>query len=85
MLHPGDSGIIHLIFVYNTSCNAIDTGKEESAVFCDISKAFDRVWNDGLIHKLKVASVKGEPLSWIKSYLSNRRQRVVLLETTSDD
>ena len=27
---------------------ALDSGKEVQVVFCDISKAFDRVWHKGL-------------------------------------
>jgi hypothetical protein len=32
---------------------AIDDGKEIRIIFCDISKAFDRVWHKGLLYKLK--------------------------------
>ena len=32
---------------------ALDEGKEVRAIFCDISKAFDRVWHKGLLFKLK--------------------------------
>ena len=31
---------------------AADSGKEVGVVFCDISKAFNRVWHKGLLHKL---------------------------------
>ena len=47
-------------------------------VFCDISKAFDRVWHKGLLHKLACMGISGSLLQWFHSYLSNRRQRVVL-------
>ena len=52
-------------------------------VFCDISKAFDRVWHRGLLHKLSSLGITGNLLKWFSSYLSNRRQRVVLNETCS--
>ena len=68
----------------NTFCKAIDPGKEVRAVFCDISKAFDRVWHAGLLYNLRAAGVTGEVLAWFKSYLSNRRQRVVIPGATSD-
>ena len=57
---------------------ALDAGKEVRTVFCDISKAFDRVWHEGLIYKLKAAGVSGDVLRLLQSYLSGRRQRVVL-------
>lgn len=37
---------------------ALDDGKEIRVVFCDISKAFDRVWHKGLIAKLKSIGIK---------------------------
>ncbi len=46
--------------------------------FCDISKAFDRVWHNGLLFKLERYGITGRVLRWFVSYLSNRMQRVVL-------
>ena len=48
------------------------------AVALDISKAFDRVWHAGLLHKLKSYGISGQILGLISSILSNRRLRVVL-------
>jgi hypothetical protein len=45
-------------------------------IFCDISKAFDRVWHEGLIKKLKSYGISGDLLIWYKYYLSDRRQLV---------
>ena len=73
-----------LTFLYNAFCQALDSGKELRAVFCDISKAFNRVWHSGLLHKLHAAGVTGEALAWFKNYLSDRKQRVVLPSTSSD-
>ena len=43
-----------------------------------MSKAFDKVWNDGIIFKLKAYGVESELFSLLKNYLENREQRVVL-------
>jgi hypothetical protein len=75
---PGDSPVNQLTFIYHSFCKAIDEGKEVRAVFFDISKAFDRVWHKGLIAKLKSAGINGQLLKWFNSYLTNRRQRVLL-------
>ena len=75
---PGDSTVNQLTYLYDTFCQALDSGKEIREVFCDISKAFDRVWHSGLIHKLKAAGVTGNLLQWFTSCLENRKQRVVL-------
>ena len=53
-------------------------------VFLDISKAFDKVWHDGIIFKLKAYSVEGELLSLLNNYLENREQRVALNGQTSE-
>ena len=90
---PGDSTVNQLAFLYHIFCEAFDSGKEVWAAFCDISKAFDRVWHAGLLYKLEAAGVTkkleaagvtGEVLKWFKSYLSDRRQRVVLPGVSSD-
>ena len=44
----------------------------------DISKAFDRVWHAGLLHKLKSYGISGQIFALISSFLSNRRLSVVL-------
>ena len=48
------------------------------AVALDISKAFDRVWHAGLLHKLKSYGILGQIFGLISSFLSNRRLQVVL-------
>ena len=49
-----------------------------SGIFLDLSKAFDRVWHDGLIYKINHIGNTGNSLKLIESFLSNRFQRVVL-------
>ncbi|XP_060553019.1 uncharacterized protein LOC132714232 [Ruditapes philippinarum] len=66
----------NLVSIYNTFCQALDVGKEVRAVFCDISKAFDRVWHRGLLYKLKLTGVADQLLDWFCDYLSERKQRV---------
>ena len=48
------------------------------AVAFDISKAFDRVWHFGNLHKLKSYGISGQTFGLISSFLSNRQIRVVL-------
>ena len=70
---PGDSTVNQLAYLYHMFTEALDAGKEVGTVFCDISKAFDRVWHEGLIYKLKAAGVSGDVLRWFQSYLSGCR------------
>ena len=66
--------------------NAFDCNPslEVRGVFLDISKAFDKVWHDGLIYKLKCNGIIGDLLRFIESFLSDRYQRVVLNRQTSN-
>ena len=47
-------------------------------MFCDISKAVDRVWHRGLLFKLESIGVSDSLLLWLKIYLADPKQRVVL-------
>ena len=83
---PGDSCTNQLLFLINEIHEAFENPKslEVRAVFLDMSKAFDKVWHEGLIFKLKQNGVSGQLLSFFSSYLSNRKQRVVLNGSFSD-
>ena len=54
------------------------------SVYLDMSKAFDKVWHEGLLFKLKQNGIAGNVLKFFESYLSNRRQRVVLNGSSSN-
>ena len=80
---PGDSTTNQLAYLYDQFCKALDDGKEIRCVFCDISKAFDRVWHKGLLFKLKSIGISDPLVNWFLSYLENRQQRVVLCNANS--
>ena len=52
--------------------------KHIKALFLDFAKTFDKVSHDKLCHKLSHNGINGQLLSWIKDYLSDRSQSVVL-------
>ena len=70
--------------IYNTFYKALDEGKEVKFVFCDGSKAFDRVWHKGLLYKLKSSGIIGTLMQWFTHYLKDRKQRVVIPGASSD-
>ena len=58
----GDSAVNQLINITNDFGKALESGKEVWVVFYDIRKAFDRVWQQGLIHKLKQSGISANLL-----------------------
>ena len=62
---------------------ARDSGQSVLTCFFDLSKAFDRVWHKGLLAKLLHYGVRDRALTWVEAYLTGRRQRVKVLDTTS--
>ena len=77
---PGDSSINQLLHITHTIFKAFDCNPplEVRSVYLDISKAFDRVWHDGLIYKLKRCGVSGKLPFLIQSFLKDWKQRTVL-------
>ena len=67
-----------LTVVFDRIARAFSRCRATRAVALDISKAFDRVWHAGLLHKLKSCRISGQIFGLISSFLSNRRLRVVL-------
>ena len=77
---PGDSTTNQLLYLVDEIHQAVDRTEclEVRAVCPDISKAFDKVWHQGLIFKLEQNGISGGLLKLFGNYLSNRKQRVVL-------
>ena len=58
--------------------DAFQAKKVMLATFIDFQKAFDKVWKDGLLVKLQRSGIHGNMYRWTKSYLHNRRARVLV-------
>ena len=82
---PSDSCVNKLLSITHEIVEAFDCNPtlEVRSVFLDISKAFDKVWHEGLLYKLKSMGISGELHKLLENYLSGRLQRVVLNGQTS--
>ena len=74
----GDSCINQLISITHEIYKSFDDGYEVRGVFLDISKAFDKVWHQGLHYKLRQNGISGKILNILTDFLDNRTQRVIL-------
>ena len=83
---PGDSTTNQLLYLIDEIHQAFDCTEslEVRAVFLDISKAFDKVWHEGLLFKLQQNGISGSLLNLFQNYLNDRKQRVVLNGSSSE-
>ena len=72
-----------LTVVSDRIARAFNRSGATRAVALDISKAFDRVWHAGLLHKLKSCGISGQIFGLISSFLSNNRRLWVVLDGKS--
>ena len=75
---PGDACINQLLSITHEICKSFDNGFKLRGVFLDITKAFDKVWREGIIFKLKQNGISGKLLSVLSDFLKDRKQRVTL-------
>jgi hypothetical protein len=71
----GYSTIDQIYYLTRSIQRILSTSSHSASVpvaFLDLSKAFDRVWVDGLLFKMLKCGVVGELWWWLKSFLSNR-------------
>ena len=67
-----------LTVVSDRIARAFNRSGATRAIALDISKALDRVWHAGLLHKLKSYGISGQIFGLISSFVSNRQLQVVL-------
>ena len=70
--------------MYHSIGSSLDKGIQVDVAYLDFSKAFDSVPHNLLVHKLQMYGFNGNLLKWLKSYLDEREQRVIIEGQTSD-
>ena len=61
-----DSTVNQLIAIAHNIYKSLDSGKDVCAIFLDVSKAFDKVWHEGLIFKLRQFGITGTFISLLE-------------------
>ena len=67
-----------LIMTVHYLANSLNRNEQVDGILLDFSKAFDKVPHQRLLVKLSYYGVRGNLYSWIKDFLTNRKQEVVL-------
>ena len=67
-----------MIYIVHLIRSSWGSSKIVQGAFLDISAAFDKVWHKGLISKLSQIGIDGYCLDFFQSYISNRKQCVIV-------
>ena len=75
-----------LIMLVDELAKNMQMGKQTDLILLDFSKAFDKVAHEKkLLLKLHQYGIRGDTLNWIKDFLDNRKQTVVINGINSDE
>ena len=76
---PKHSTQLQLTYLTHNIYKTLDEGRDLTAVYLDISKYFDKIWHAGLLTKCENEfNIAGPLLDWLRSYLTDRRQKVAI-------
>ena len=65
-----------IMLLHDDIYKALANKRSTLAVFLDIEKAYDMVWRDGLLHKMRSIGICGNMFRWISSFLGKRKFQV---------
>ena len=74
----GLSCVTQLLEVIDDWTKMLDERKSIDVIYFDFQKAFDTVPHERLLEKLHSYGIRGKILRWIRDFLTNRKQRVIL-------
>ena len=81
----GHSTTLALIEIVDNILYGMDHGKHVAGIYMDLSKAFDTVYHEILFQKLQHYGIRGLPLQWFKSYLTDRKHYTIANKATSEE
>ena len=74
----GKSCTTQLLSHFEKILEILDNKANADVIYLDFSKAFDKVDHEILLKKLQSFGITGNILNWLKSFLSNREQYVIV-------
>ena len=81
---PKRSCLTNLLEFMEDVTNTADNGSSVDIIYLDFSKAFDKVPHQRLLKKFEAHGIQGKILGWVEAWLRDRRQRVVINNTSSE-
>ena len=81
----GYSCVTQLLHVLGEWSNALDSHEQIGAIYLDFLKEFDTVAHARPVNKLRAHEIRGKVLKWIRSFLHNRKQKVVINRVESEN
>ena len=79
----GRSTVLQLLKTLDEWTDQLETGGQIDAIYIDLEKAFDKVPHARLFSKLQSYKINNDVIAWIKSFLTERKQRVKINNTFS--
>jgi len=68
----GRSTVDQLLQLHNEAHQSLQSEKHTVAIFLDFSEAFDLLWHQGLLYKLRKKNITGNVYKWIEDFLTGR-------------
>ncbi len=80
----GRSTVVQLLQILDHWTELLEAGGRIDVIYTDLEKAFDKVPHRRLLSKLRTYGMHENAISWIKAFLTTRKQRVKINDSLSD-
>jgi molybdopterin converting factor small subunit len=74
----------NILCICQRNMEAINKKQMNCTIFFDISKAFDKVWQNGLLYKMREMKFKDLIVMWLFQFLQERTFQIIISNITSD-